>query len=126
MAKLIRKYGMSTNPPDEKESQNQTKGKQEENPFPAYPVYPPEEDIYSIDKKEELNPEDPSKMKSPHEKPGKLNEKNFEEDVTGGDLDVPGSESDDEQVRTGNEDEENEYFSLGGDDHDELDEDKGE
>lgn len=126
MAKLIKKHGMSNNPPDEKESQNQTTGKQEENPFPAYPVYPPEEDIYYKDKKEELNPEDPSKMKGPHEKPGKLNEKDFEEDVTGRDLDVPGSESDEEQVHPKNEDEENEYFSLGGDDHDDLDEDKGE
>ena len=126
MAKLIRKYWMSTDPPSEKEIQNQTTSKHEENPFPAYPVYPPEEDIYNIDKKEELNPEDPSKMKSQHERQGKMNEKDFEEDVTGSDLDVPGSESDDEQTRTGSEDEENEYFSLGGDDHDDLDEDKGE
>lgn len=126
MAKLIRKYGMSTDPPSQKGLPNQTTGKQEENPFPAYPVYPPEEDIYYKDKKEGLNPEDPSKMKSPPEKPGKLNEKDFEEDVTGGDLDVPGPESDEEQMGTVSEDEENEYFSLGGDDHDDLDEDKGE
>ena len=39
-------------------------------------------------------------------------------------LDVPGSELDDESEKSGNEDEENNYYSLGGDDHSDLDEDK--
>ena len=42
----------------------------------------------------------------------------------GSDLDIPGSELDDEQENAGNEDEENNYYSLGGDDHNDLDEDK--
>ena len=57
---------------------------------------------------------------------GKNNEKNFSDDVSGSDLDVPGSELDDEQENIGSEDEENNYYSLGGDDHNDLDEDKGE
>jgi hypothetical protein len=39
---------------------------------------------------------------------------------------VPGSELDDEQEDIGNEDEENNYYSLGGDRHNDLDEDRGE
>jgi hypothetical protein len=40
-------------------------------------------------------------------------------------LDVPGSELDDDLERVGSEDEENNYYSLGGDDHDDLDEYQG-
>ena len=45
--------------------------------------------------------------------------------MTGSDLDIPGSELDKELEITGSEDEENNYYSLGGDDHNDLDEDKG-
>ncbi|MBA3674777.1 MAG: hypothetical protein H0W75_07450 [Chitinophagaceae bacterium] len=45
--------------------------------------------------------------------------------VTGDDLDVPGSENDDANEDIGEEDEENNYYSLGGDAHDDLEEDKG-
>jgi len=45
-------------------------------------------------------------------------------DFTGNDLDVPGSELDDESESVGSEDEENNSYSLGGDDHDELEESK--
>ena len=123
MAKLIKKFGTSVGPPSKKEIQNQATRKNEEDSSSAYPLYPPEEDIFNKDKKEELNPEDPTKRKVPYEKPGKMNEKDFEEDVSGSDLDVPGSETDDEEALTGSEDEENQYFSIGGDDHDKLDED---
>lgn len=37
-------------------------------------------------------------------------------------LDIPGAELDDEQEQIGEEDEENNYWSLGGDDHDDLEE----
>lgn len=94
--------------------------------FTAYPIYPADEDIYSTYKKIDIDPEDESLMKQRNEKPGKNNEKDFDEDHTGDDLDVPGSELDDEQEETGNEDEENNYYSLGGDDHENLDENKGE
>lgn len=43
---------------------------------------------------------------------------------TGEDLDVPGSELDDNDENIGEEDEENNYYSLGGDNHNELEEDK--
>jgi len=44
--------------------------------------------------------------------------------VTGDDLDVPGSEDDDNNEDIGEEDEENNYYSLGGDAHENLEEDK--
>lgn len=40
-------------------------------------------------------------------------------------LDVPGSEDDDENERIGEEDEENNYYSLGGDNHEAQEERKG-
>lgn len=45
----------------------------------------------------------------------KLNEESFADDLTGSDLDVPGSEADDADEAMGEEDEENNYYSLGGD-----------
>jgi hypothetical protein len=42
---------------------------------------------------------------------------------TGADLDA-GSELDDQQENVGSEDEENNYYSLGGDNHNDLEEDK--
>ncbi len=45
--------------------------------------------------------------------------------VTGDDLDVPGSEEDDINEDIGEEDEENNYYSLGGDAHEDLEEGKG-
>ncbi len=96
--------------------------------LPGYPLYPASEDIYSKDKEEEnIDPEDISKTKesSQNSKSGKRNKKDLIEDESGSDLDVPGSELDDAQEKVGNEDEENNYYSLGGDDHNDLDEDKG-
>lgn len=88
--------------------------------------YPPSEDIYQQFKEEkDINPEDLSKKKSPNEKEGWPNEKNFNDDMSGSDLDVPGSELDDLQESVGSEDEENNYYSLGGDNHNDLEEDKG-
>lgn len=90
----------------------------------GYPSYPPGEDIYGkYHKDRNINPEDPPKKKSVGKfKTGANNEKDFDDDVSGKDLDIPGSESDDELELTGNEDEENNYYSLGGDDHNDLDE----
>lgn len=90
----------------------------------GYPPYPAKEDIYNQEKEEkDLNPEDLSKNKAPNEKPGTLNEKSFDDDMSGSDLDVPGSELDDQQEIIGSEDEENNYYSIGGDAHSDLDED---
>lgn len=47
------------------------------------------------------------------------------EDATGDDLDIPGSEQDDKDEAIGEEDEENNYYSIGGDAHENLEEDKG-
>jgi hypothetical protein len=47
-------------------------------------------------------------------------------DFTGKDLDIPGSELDDAAESTGSEDEENNGYSIGGDDHNDLEENKGE
>lgn len=49
----------------------------------------------------------------------------LKEDELGSDLDVPGSELDDQQESVGSEDEENNYYSIGGDDHNDLEEDNG-
>ena len=45
-------------------------------------------------------------------------------DFAGQDLDVPGSEEDDVQEQLGSEDEENNSYSLGGDRHEDLEEDR--
>ena len=101
--------------------------KKEKDHLPGYPVYPVTDDIYSKYKEEKsINPEDISKTKVSNDTDGKNNEKDFNDDVSGSDLDVPGSELDDDQENVGSEDEENNYYSLGGDDHNDLDEDKDE
>jgi hypothetical protein len=91
----------------------------------GYPSYPPGQDIYGkYHKARNINPEDPPNIKKPVDKfkTGANNEKDFSDDVSGNDLDIPGSEPDDEFDFTGSEDEENNYYSLGGDDHNDLDE----
>jgi hypothetical protein len=94
----------------------------------GYPLYPVSEDVYSESHiKKNIDPEDGSLKKGSIEKykGEKNNEKDFVDDVSGSDLDVPGSELDDIQENIGSEDEENNYYSIGGDDHEDLDEDKG-
>jgi hypothetical protein len=92
----------------------------------GYPLYPPSEDIYQQSHEErDINPEDFSKIKAPNEREGTLNEKGFVGHMSGDDLDVPGSELDDQQESIGSEDEENNYYSLGGDNHNDLEEDEG-
>jgi hypothetical protein len=116
----------STFPKEENVDQNEANAKEGNNDFPGYPIYPSDDDIYHKEKEEkDMNPEYPFKTKKPNEVSGELNEKDFDEDMTGSDLDVPGSESENEQENDENEDEENDYYSLGGDDHENLDEDKG-
>ncbi|MFA5973383.1 MAG: hypothetical protein WC780_13620 [Lentimicrobiaceae bacterium] len=100
-------------------------GKEEKENLIGYPASPAGEDIYNKYQEErDINPEDISKSKALNENDQvDLNhEKNFITDVPGSDLDVPGSELDDEMEKIGSEDEENNYYSLGGDDHNDLDE----
>lgn len=82
-------------------------------------AYPPEEDIYAnAQEEEDRDVDDLSKKKAPNLPPDDMNEKSFEDDVSGRDLDVPGAELDDANEDNGNEDEENNSYSLGGDKHD--------
>ena len=100
--------------------------KVEESNTEGYPLYPVSEDIYNQYKEESnIDPEDITRLKDPNES-GKKNEKSFEEDVSGSDLDIPGSEADDNEGKEGNEDEENNHYSLGGDEMNGLEEDHGE
>jgi hypothetical protein len=52
-----------------------------------------------------------------------LNEGSFKRDLSGSDLDVPGTDLDDADESIGEEDEENNEYSLGGDNHDDIPED---
>jgi hypothetical protein len=104
-------------------------GNSQEDDPDGYPLYPETEDIYGKCHKERwINPEDPTKTKELFDiiKTGVNNEKDFIDDVSGSDLDIPGSELDDELELIGSEDEENNYYSLGGDNHNDLEEDYGE
>ncbi len=92
----------------------------EDDILPGYPVYPEEEDIYnSYEEEIDIDPEDIHRTK-------KLNKADLDDEHSNHDLDIPGSELDDEMEIIGSEDEENNYYSLGGDDHDDLDENQGE
>lgn len=106
-----------SNPPE-----NTTDEKQKSN-LPGYPLYPDSEDIYKNFKEEEdINPEDISKTKTPNST-NALRRKDLDNASNENDLDIPGSELDDPQEDIGSEDEENNYYSLGGDRHEDLEED---
>jgi hypothetical protein len=77
----------------------------EDEKFPL-PIYKKEDDIYSKEKEEHLEED--------------------ELENSGAGLDVPGAELDDADENIGEEDEENNYYSLGGGDHDDLEEDPNE
>ena len=97
-----------------------------EETYPDYPLYPPNEDIYSnYTKEEDVDPEQPSKFKSPLIQSYLLKQHDIWKDMSGEELDVPGAELDDDQETIGNEDEENNFYSLGGENHHDLDEDNG-
>jgi len=84
--------------------------------LPGYPAYPENEDIYdNYQEERDIDPEDIHKTKT-------LNEKYLEDEYPDHDLDIPGSELDNDMEMIGSEDEENNYYSLGGDDHNDLDE----
>ncbi len=95
----------------------------------GYESYPASEDIYNkFTEEKNVDPEDISRGKRVEEidlDPSNIVEES-NDDLFGRNLDVPGSELDDEQENVGNEDEENNYYSIGGDNHNNLDEDKDE
>lgn len=89
-------------------------------------VYPAAEDIYNQSKEETgADPENISKTKKMNSPKDQSNRKNYAEGMSGDDLDVPGAELDNEMEEIGSEDEENNYYSLGGDNHNNLEEDNG-
>ncbi len=92
----------------------------------GYPKYPESEDIYNkFDKEFDIDPEDTSKKKLDEsiDEDSEWKEMNFDLIHNEDDIDVPGSELDDEQENIGSEDEENNYYSIGGDNHNDLEED---
>ena len=101
------------------ETNQKPKEKPIETEFPGYPLYPASEDIYTAGIKEDnVDPENVDKSKEPNDKiPTEWNESDYSHQSTGDDLDIPGSEYDDEAEDIGLEDEENNYYSLGGDNH---------
>lgn len=126
---------LSQNIKDMKEKGENTKlagrkeGHEKKNTLPGYPIYPESEDIYSkYDEEKDIDPEVISKSKDliENEKDESRLKKDFNDDFSGRDLDIPGSELDDKLEDIGSEDEENNYYSIGGDGHDNLDEYKGE
>jgi hypothetical protein len=85
-----------------------------------YKPSPANEDVYDngqIDA--EIDPENPSTKKRPDK-----DTDGDTYDAPGEDLDVPGSELDDADEKIGSEDEENNYYSIGGDGHNNLEEEK--
>lgn len=102
---------------------------QENENLEGYPHYPKDDDIYTRFKEEpDIDPEDPTKLKDDELDPllDAEEEVELEVDQMGIDLDVPGAELDDDLEEIGNEDEENNYWSIGGDNHNNLEEDQGE
>lgn len=91
---------------DPKKKKQVPEDKQE---FPGYPHYHAQEDIYAQEDKipDERTGQDPAGEENPAMDVG---------------LDVPGAELDDASEAIGTEDEENNYYSLGGDNHDDLEE----
>lgn len=96
------------------------------NNLSGYPSYPASDDIYrKYEEEKDINPEDISKIKESKYSTGSNNEKDSNDDESGNDLDIPGTEMDDNQEAIGSEDEENNYYSIGGDNHSNLEEDNG-
>jgi hypothetical protein len=81
--------------------------------YPEIKPYPPSDDIYRRAKEEEdIDPENPNHLKTKNPRPDQNNERDFDEDMTGEDLDVPGNGPDERSEGNGDEDEENNYYSL--------------
>jgi hypothetical protein len=98
------------------------------NDWPGYPDYPESEDIYNIcEEEKDIDPEAIFQKKESVGKytPKRNSEMDLDSEFLGDDLDIPGAELDDNIENVGSEDEENNYYSLGGDNHENLEEDQG-
>lgn len=92
----------------------------------GYPLYPPKDDIYNRFKEEQdIDPENPSQLKEPLDPDAGAEgeEELIIPDLHTDDLDIPGADLDDDLEEIGSEDEENNYYSIGGDNHHNLEED---
>lgn len=89
----------------------QRRGRDEDDDLPGYPEYTKEDDIYAnAEEEEEIDPE------NIHGKKPVTSYKNRKDEED--DLDIPGTDMDDEQEDIGSEDEENNFYSLS--DNDDL------
>ncbi len=94
------------------------------NRFLVYPLYPVNDVINTTIKKEPYpDAYTVTKIEISTSVSEKKYENNLSEELIPEYLDLPGSALDDEQEKIGAEDEENNYYSLGGDYHNNLDED---
>src|SRR5689334_19933968 len=85
----------------------------EDNKYPL-PVYDTKDDIYNRDKEIYIDEEGTFITAQWAQK----------ERTLGEGLDIPGAELDDDNEKIGEEDEENNYYSLGGENHEDLEEDR--
>lgn len=91
---------------------NKNTGPQKNESLPADLNYDAKDDIYNqVDR---VSMDDEGNIINENEQ----EVEDAEKELTGADLDVPGSELDDSNEVIGEEDEENNYYSLGGDNHD--------
>ena len=97
--------------------------KKEKKDIPDELKYPPEEDIYSKGiRAGNTAIEEETNFETGYKGPDAIEELNFKKNHKTDELDVPGSELDDISEEIGEEDEENNYYSLGGDNHENLEE----
>jgi hypothetical protein len=97
----------------------QKPGKDKEEQFPGYPSHPPGEDIYKHEEKVGRIDADEDGLIT---HTGKLVTENANDETSIAGLDVPGADLDADKEALGQGDEENQYFSLGGENHEGLEE----
>ena len=103
-----------------KGKEEKKKNKNKKN-LPGYEPYPPADDIFNQEQEVDIDLKDETQLENINKTPERS-----KKNLTGESLDVPGSELDDSQEDVGAEDEENNYYSIGGDKHEDLEEDKPE
>ncbi|SFE66504.1 hypothetical protein SAMN05518672_1094 [Chitinophaga sp. CF118] len=96
------------------------KDKEDNEEFPGYPIYPASEDIMNQEEQEDLDVEKvtgSARINNEIAREKGIEPADFDES-----LDIPGAELDDNEEVLGEEDEENNFYSLGGDRHEDLEE----
>jgi len=97
--------------------------KKDKKDIPEELKYPPEEDIYSKGiRAGNTAIEEDTNFETGYKGASEIEELNFRKKHENAELDVPGAEQDDIAEDVGAEDEENNYYSLGGDNHENLEE----